>query len=133
MIEKYKDILHRLHHRSQRHPPMSQWDRAAQFAPFSALPGHNEGTRETARTTLPRVVLTEDAIAQIDRKLQLLSLQLDNPPPFSITYFRPDFRKEGGDYITVFSRLKKIDHHRRCLLLVDGQEIPIQEIMALEW
>ena len=38
---KYDDIRMLVHHRSRMHPPMSLWDRAAQFSPFAALSGHD--------------------------------------------------------------------------------------------
>ena len=38
----YEDIVNLPHHRSQTHPHMSIHDRAAQFAPFAALSGHDE-------------------------------------------------------------------------------------------
>ncbi len=46
--EKYKDIIDRPHHISARRPHMSRHDRAAQFAPFAALTGHDEAMKETA-------------------------------------------------------------------------------------
>ena len=39
---KYDDIIDLEHHRSQKHPPMPEADRAAQFAPFAALTGHTQ-------------------------------------------------------------------------------------------
>ena len=36
----YSDIIHLPHHTSNRHKPMSLHERAAQFAPFSALTGY---------------------------------------------------------------------------------------------
>jgi len=38
---QYDDIIDLPHHTSQRHRPMSMLDRAAQFAPFAALTGHD--------------------------------------------------------------------------------------------
>ena len=48
---KYDDIIDLPHHVSKVHPQMSIWDRSAQFAPFAALPGHEEAIAETARLT----------------------------------------------------------------------------------
>ena len=45
----YQDILHLLHPVSKKHPQMPIADRAAQFAPFAALTGHQELIRETER------------------------------------------------------------------------------------
>ena len=56
---KYDDIRMLVHHRSRVHPPMSLWDRAAQFSPFAALSGHEDAIRETARLTTERAELSE--------------------------------------------------------------------------
>lgn len=45
----YQDILHLPHPVSKKHPQMPIADRAAQFAPFAALTGHQELIRETER------------------------------------------------------------------------------------
>ena len=45
----YDDILHLPHHRSEKHPPMSMRDRAAQFSSFAALTGYEAVVAETAR------------------------------------------------------------------------------------
>ena len=50
---KYDDILDCPHHVSSVHPSMPLIDRAAQFAPFSALTGYEEvreGRSKTYRT-----------------------------------------------------------------------------------
>ena len=46
--EKYGDIIDMPHHVSKKHPRMPVRDRAAQFAPFAALTGHEEAMKETA-------------------------------------------------------------------------------------
>ena len=47
----YDDLLDLPYQKSTRHPWMSLHDRAAQFAPFAALTGHEEAIEETARST----------------------------------------------------------------------------------
>ncbi len=47
-INKYSDIINLEHPTSKRHPRMSMMQRAAQFAPFTALNGHEEAIEETA-------------------------------------------------------------------------------------
>ena len=44
----YADIIDLPHHVSSTHPQMSIKNRAAQFAPFAALTGHEESIEETA-------------------------------------------------------------------------------------
>jgi hypothetical protein len=45
--DEYEDIINLPHHVSKRHPQMSMQARAAQFAPFAAVSGHGDATRET--------------------------------------------------------------------------------------
>lgn len=45
----YEDILRLPHHQSHKRPHMSMEDRAAQFAPFSALSSHQAALSEAAR------------------------------------------------------------------------------------
>lgn len=47
-MKKYDDIIDMPHHVSRRREQMSIRDRAAQFAPFAALTGHEKAMRDTA-------------------------------------------------------------------------------------
>ncbi len=51
----YDDIINLPNPTSKNHPRMSLYDRAAQFAPFAALTGHDEAIKETARLAVERV------------------------------------------------------------------------------
>ena len=53
MTDNYDDIIHLPRHVSKRHPQMSLYNRAAQFAPFAALTGYGAVIAETARQTNP--------------------------------------------------------------------------------
>lgn len=44
---KYDDIINLTHHVSETRKPMPMANRAAQFAPFAALTGHEEAMEET--------------------------------------------------------------------------------------
>ena len=55
MSDNYDDIIHLPHPTSARHPRMSIWQRAAQFAPFAALVGFDELIEKTAREHLKRM------------------------------------------------------------------------------
>ena len=127
----YEDIIHLPHHVSQRRPQMSLHDRAAQFAPFAALTGHEEAVKETARMTDSRIELDENEIQLLDQKLQYLEAQSETPV-IEITYFLPDQRKSGGEYIEVQGRLKRIDRYNQCLRMEDGTEIPITDILKID-
>jgi hypothetical protein len=48
-MDNYDDIINLTHHVSKRHPQMSMWNRAAQFAPFSALTGYEDAIKDSAQ------------------------------------------------------------------------------------
>jgi hypothetical protein len=48
-MSNYDDIINLPHHVSKRHPQMSMWNRAAQFAPVAALTGYEESIRQSAQ------------------------------------------------------------------------------------
>ena len=66
---RYDDIISLPHHQSSERAHMSLHDRAAQFAPFAALSGHEEAIEETARLTDEKITLDESAIEKINEKL----------------------------------------------------------------
>lgn len=43
----YDDIINLPHHVSKKHPQMSMYQRAAQFAPFACLTGHDNTLKQT--------------------------------------------------------------------------------------
>ena len=47
-MKNYDDIINLPHHISKKHPQMSLYARAAQFAPFAALTGYGDAVEETA-------------------------------------------------------------------------------------
>ena len=53
------DIINLPNPTSKNHPRMSLHDRAAQFAPFAALTGHDAAIKETARLTDERLELPD--------------------------------------------------------------------------
>ena len=48
-MEEYEDIINLPHYEPKHHPRMSMMARAAQFAPFAAVSGHDSAIREVAR------------------------------------------------------------------------------------
>lgn len=131
MDHRYDDILNRSRPISSRHSPMSMRDRACQFSPFAALSGHEEQIDETARLTDRRIVLSEEAKAELDRTQQWLLEHLDRQPLVSVTYFVPDSRKSGGTYVTVSGTVKGVDPWERCLVLSHGSRIAMEDILLL--
>lgn len=130
--EQYEDIIHLPHPVSKTRPQMPMSDRAAQFSPFAALTGYDAAIRETARLTDKKLVLDEETCALLDRKQQYLCEIIAEKPEITVTYFVPDERKDGGSYVTVTGRLKRIDLCARLLVLTDGKSISLDDISGLE-
>lgn len=55
MRDNYEDIINLPHHVSTTHTPMSMESRAAQFAPFAALTGHDDAIEDTASDAIQRM------------------------------------------------------------------------------
>lgn len=132
MSGKYDDILYRSRPVSEKHPPMSLHDRAAQFSPFAALTGHSAAIEETARLTEEQRQLNEEKRAELDQTWQFLMEHISEQPEITVTYFVQDEKKEGGVYITVKGHLKKIDSYRGILVLKDGTTIFYEHIASME-
>lgn len=134
--KKYDDILYLPHPVSRRHPQMPLSDRAAQFAPFAALTGHDEAVKETARLTDSYIELDEGQRERLDQRLSLLLTTMrENPgqePVITVTYFKPDEKKDGGAYVPVCGRVKKVDGYKREIVLNDGTALPMGNIIAME-
>lgn len=105
--------------------------RAAQFAPFSALTGYDEAVEETARLTDSKLELDEYQKAELNDRLQFLN-NSEEDEAVSITYFVPDKRKSGGAYITKKGIVLKVREYEKYVVMDDGTEIPIDDIMAIE-
>ena len=129
MTGKYDAILHLPHHVSKKHPPMPMADRAA---PFAALTGYDAAIRENARLTQERIDPAEAELAALDRRFRLLLEHLGERPEVRLTRFRPDERKSGGVYETVSGIVKQIDLIARRIRLLDGTDIPMDDVLTLD-
>ena len=129
---KYDDIINLPHHQSTERAHMSLHDRAAQFAPFAALSGHEEAIEETARLTDEKVTLDESAIEKINEKLYEISQNLSEKWNVTITYFRPDALKKGGAYLTDVGSIKKIDEIEKIVIMDSGMKIKMEQIVGIE-
>lgn len=129
-VNKYEDILYKSHPVSKKHPRMSINDRAAQFAPFAALTGFEEATKETGRLTDNPVLLDENQIAELDDKIRYLLQKPEIKAEF--TYFKADEKKEGGNYCKVTGGIVKADTLNGTILLDQGEMIEIDTITEIE-
>lgn len=132
MNGNYDDIINLPHHQSTTHPHMPLSDRAAQFSPFAALSGYEAAIDETARLTDEQAELDEGVKNSINEKLQKIKEQLpDTQPHIRVTYFEPDKRKEGGAYLTIEGKVRKIDEYKGVLVMQDGMEIAILRVTEI--
>lgn len=125
---KYDDIINLPHHVSDYHKPMSMANRAAQFAPFAALSGHDEAIKETIRQTIAFKELSEDEKNLISRKL---IYAIEHHSSVEITHFVPDATKSGGCYKNIAGRIKKWEEFDKAIILEDGSNIPVSHISEL--
>ena len=129
---KYADIIDLPHHQSDARPKMSNYDRAAQFSPFAALTGHADSIKETARLTDEYSEPSEEMKAIMNEKILFLMEQLENQPEITITFFKPDEKKQGGAYITITGVVKKIKTYERQIQMTTGDLIPIDMIFGID-
>lgn len=130
--KEYADIIDLPHHQSDTRPKMSNYDRAAQFSPFAALTGHAESIKETARLTDEYSEPSEEMKAIMNEKILFLMEQLENQPEITITFFKPDEKKQGGAYITITGVVKKIKTYERQIQMTTGDLIPIDMIFGID-
>lgn len=129
---EYDDIIDLPHHQSQRRAHMSARDRAAQFAPFAALVGHDAAIRETARLTDTPVELGEDEKQHLDAVLRQLRERMKERPEVTVCYFEPDPLKPGGCYLERTGHVLKIDCLNGVLYFEEGGIVFIELIRWLK-
>ena len=115
----YADIIDMPHHQSTKHPHMSLYNRAAQFAPFAALTGYDDMIMEETRETSAEIRLEDYEMERISQKLNIIAnaTAAGQHPLLSITYFVPDELKSGGEYVTVTEKIKRVDNVNRKIIL----------------
>ncbi len=126
----YGDIINMPHRVSNIHAPMNILNRAAQFAPFSALPGHNDAVKETERVTEIYHSLDEEEKERINHILQNILYNIHTVNQVSVKYFIEDEKKSGGRFVKVTGSVKKIDTYNR-LIIIDNIKIHIDDIVDI--
>ena len=131
--DKYKDIINMPHYQSQTRAHMSLHDRAAQFAPFAALTGHDAAISETARRTESKPEIDDEIKLKINTKLRKLMEMICECPKVQMEYFVPDKRKSGGACIVYKGILCDVDEYTGCVTLEDGKEVYFEDILDMEY
>lgn len=100
---------------------MSRADRAKQFMPFAALKGFEEALAKIEKPVCDRILLGEDAQAELDAALRALRVGDE----VYVTFY------QDTDYISAAGRFTGIDGIKR-LLFLSGLSIPIEDIIAID-
>lgn len=129
---RYKDILYMKRPKSDK-PKMSMHDRAAQFAPFSALTGHKEAIDETARLVDDKIELSDDKKDELTYNFSVILKHINDLPMVKVEYFVPDELKKGGKYVTMIDNLIKYDSYKDMLVFQNNKCINMNDIIEIEY
>lgn len=130
-MSRYDDIIHLPHHVSKTRKPMPMINRAAQFAPFAALTGHDEAIAETARQTAPKRILSSDEQEILSKRLAYAISHIGERPNLTFTYFIPDMLKDGGKYVKITGVIRKYDELGRTVILETNEILLIDNILSI--
>lgn len=130
-MNKYNDIINLPHHVSNTRNPMTLYNRAVQFAPFSALKGYDSAIEEESRITSKKIELDEELKTIINENIKLINNNIKEKPKVMITYFIPDNKKIGGSYETIICNVKKIDNVNKFIVLTDNKRINFDNLLNI--
>ena len=128
---KYDDIILLEHPTSKTHPRMSNYNRAAQFAPFAALVGYEEAIEKSEIHYDVRTELSDDLKEEIEKALQYIASKIKNRPTIEVIYF-VKYKDNLGNYVTYKGKLKKIDVVTRKIIFVNNESIYIKDIYNIK-
>lgn len=98
---------------------------------IAALSGYDAVLQEAGRLTQPQKELDEGVQAELNGQLRVLAGLLDQHPEVTVTWFQPDGKKEGGDYLVATGAVRKIDAYREVVILEGGEQIPFRDLLSL--
>ena len=131
VLEQYGDIIDAKRPEDPSRRKASANSRAAQFLPFAALTGFDDEIAEEGRLTEKRIELSEEQKEQIDRTIRRAAEKIQEFPEMTAVIFAEDPLKEGGAYVTMHGRLKKIDSARGELVFTDKTRLPADDLVYL--
>ena len=110
---------------------MSNYDRAAQFAPFAALTGFGDSIQETGRLTDERPELSDEERDEMDLRFRILELHFKEDPFVQIRYFIHDEKKEGGRVIEKSFEIHQIDTVNEVVIATDRKKYDMNSILDI--
>lgn len=132
MDHPYAKILDLPRPEPKSRPRMARLKRAALFAPFAALTGHERAVRDREHRTEERPILSEHMIDRLDQRLRVLTLSDQEDKEIHLEFFKKDPFKVGGEILKIKGMVDKIDLKNRKLHMQGGQIISLDNILVLE-
>lgn len=129
-MNKYDDIIN--YNYQMKHSRMPIKNRAAQFAPFSALTGYSEMILEVARKTDDKIELSDNEKEKINITINEINKMIKNKPLVTIKYFLKDMYKKGGKYISITQNVRIIDLVNKEIILTNKEKINISDIVDIK-
>lgn len=130
-MSRYDDIINIPRWNPKSHPRMSEYERAAQFAPFAALTGYDAMVSETARLTDIQEELDEEQMLALNETLSKILERLDEHPKVCITWFKKDAHKTGGAYVETEGAVRDVELANRLVILKEGDRISLDDIASI--
>lgn len=131
-MDRYEDMINRNYTGIVSRRRMSLENRAAQFAPFAALTGHDDAINETARLTSERVSLSEEEQRNLSERLRCELAHIENRHSLTFTVFRQDPMKTGGSYVRISGVIKKYEEYGRLIFLTNGKTVSMDDIIFID-
>ena len=129
---KYDDIINLPHHVSKTHPQMSNYNRAAQFAPFAALVGYAEAIKESEEKYDFKAEISDDKKEEIEALLRGISNKIKSEPLIEVLYFVKQKENNIGKYCTYKGQVKKIDLTYNKIVFINKKSIYIKDIYDIK-
>ncbi len=79
-----------------------------------------------------KIELDENEKTILETKLQIINENILERPEVTFTYFVSDLKKSGGKYETVTGKVKKINYYNNVIILENGPEIYIPDILEMD-
>lgn len=127
--DKYAGILKRTYTKSRRHPWMRESMRAAQFAPFAALSGHEEAIKKVCQHLDEYQGPAEYEKEILQQQLNRLQLLIQQKPLVTITLI-----ENGKLHSTqITACVKRLDEYEKLLVMDNGCKIPLECILKMDF
>lgn len=127
----YEDIIYLPHHTSKKRPQMPLSQRASIFAPFSALTGYEDKIKEEQRIVKRKIELTSEEQELLNQKLVLI-WNCYRDREVMITYFVKDSKKQGGIYLSIVTKIRRLDPVLQYFILPDKSKIKLSDIIDIQ-